>query len=101
MSSKEEARSICSSTKAISLIPGESMISAPLGKIWSERDVVVCLPFESLIRTDFVFCTFCFNSELTIVDFPTPDDPISEVVSPKIKSSRRFSHSLPLVALIK
>ena len=73
----------------ISLIPGVSTMVTPLGNSNSCLVVVVCLPLESLSLTAPVFITSLPEIAFISVDFPTPDEPISAIVTPDLQYVRR------------
>jgi hypothetical protein len=62
-----------------------SSTSAPAGNRNSWRLRVVCRPLASSPRISRTSCTSSPISRLTIVDFPTPDEPMSAIVFPGFK----------------
>ena len=83
-----------------SLIPGVSIIIAPLGNIIRFRDVVVCFPRESFsLISDVFIISFPYNVFIN-VDFPTPDDPRKTIVFPFEKYFWIFSKPSLVLQLI-
>ena len=80
-----EAGSVDSQYFVGSLSPfGHSISNQPCGNRNSSRDEVVCIPRLSCSLTACVACRSTPNKRFSIVDLPTPEDPASAAVSPKL-----------------
>jgi spore germination protein KB len=86
LSISEKALDKSTASTPNSLIPGVSITIPPWDRTSNSRWVVVCLPLSSC-RVSAVASSSSPANRFINVDFPTPDEPIKDAVTPSRKKS--------------